>query len=291
MADSIFDIALDKRFTDSPELVLANVDGVDVLLIHNQADGKVYKIQASVLASFINAAVSQADILDALSAPYGVATLDSGGRVPSAQLPAYVDDVLEYATASAFPATGESGKIYVALDTNLTYRWGGSAYVEISPSLALGETSSTAYRGDRGKTAYDHSQTSGNPHGTSKADVGLGNVDNTSDANKPVSTAQQTALNAKVTRTSGGVTAASGVATTLFTAADYTTYELRTFLYGGNTAFMATATIISDGTGVGLFNYEHGAWVSISLSGKDVQVTQNSGAENSVRWVLTTLPN
>ena len=88
----------------------------------------------------------------------GVAELGSDGKVPSAQLPSYVDDVLEYASLSAFPATGESGKIYVALDTNKTYRWSGSAYVEISPSLALGETSSTAYRGDRGKTAYDHSQ-------------------------------------------------------------------------------------------------------------------------------------
>ena len=81
----------------------------------------------------------------------GVAELDSGGKVPTAQLPSYVDDVLEYSSRSAFPSTGEAGKIYVALDTNLTYRWGGSDYVEISPSLALGETSSTAYRGDRGK--------------------------------------------------------------------------------------------------------------------------------------------
>lgn len=122
----------------------------------------------------------------------GVAELDSGGKVPSAQLPSYVDDVLEYATKSAFPVTGETGKIYVALDTNKTYRWGGSSYVEISESLALGETSSTAYRGDRGKAAYDHSQlTSGNPHNVTKANVGLGNVDNTSDANKPVSTAQK----------------------------------------------------------------------------------------------------
>lgn len=102
----------------------------------------------------------------------GVAELDSSGKVPVAQLPSYVDDVVEYASASAFPGTGESGKIYVALDTNLTYRWGGSEYVEISPSVALGETSSTAYRGDRGKTAYDHSQVTGNPHGTTAADVG-----------------------------------------------------------------------------------------------------------------------
>lgn len=108
----------------------------------------------------------------------GVAALDASGKIPSAQLPSYVDDVLEYASLSAFPATGESGKIYVALDTNKTYRWSGSAYVEISESLALGETSSTAYRGDRGKAAYDHSQVTGNPHGTTAADVGLGNVDN-----------------------------------------------------------------------------------------------------------------
>lgn len=74
----------------------------------------------------------------------------SGGLIPSQYLPSYVDDVLEYASMTAFPATGEAGKIYVALDTNLTYRWGGSAYVEISPSLALGYTSSTAYPGDEG---------------------------------------------------------------------------------------------------------------------------------------------
>ena len=86
----------------------------------------------------------------------GVAELDNTGKVPSSQLPSYVDGVLEYASTSAFPATGETGKIYVALDTNKTYRWGGSAYTEISESLALGETSSTAFRGDHGKTAYDH---------------------------------------------------------------------------------------------------------------------------------------
>ena len=102
----------------------------------------------------------------------GVAELDSSGKVPTSQLPSYVDDVVEYDSLSAFPDTGEDGKIYIAEDTNLTYRWSGTQYVEISPSLALGETSSTAYRGDRGKTAYDHSQTTGNPHNTTAADVG-----------------------------------------------------------------------------------------------------------------------
>lgn len=110
----------------------------------------------------------------------GVAELDSNGKVPSSQLPSYVDNVLSYASQSAFPATGETGKIYIAEDTNKTYRWSGSAYAEISESLALGETSSTAYRGDRGKTAYDHSQTTGNPHGTTASDVGLSNVPNVS---------------------------------------------------------------------------------------------------------------
>ena len=85
----------------------------------------------------------------------GVAELDASGKVPSSQLPSYVDDVLEYASLSAFPATGESGKIYVALDTNKTYRWSGSSYVEISESLALGETASTAYAGNKGKANAD----------------------------------------------------------------------------------------------------------------------------------------
>lgn len=86
----------------------------------------------------------------------GVAELDATGKVPTSQLPSFVDDVLEYATRSAFPATGEAGKIYIDLSTNLTYRWGGTEYVEISPSLALGTTSSTAFRGDYGNTAYTH---------------------------------------------------------------------------------------------------------------------------------------
>lgn len=81
----------------------------------------------------------------------GVATLGADGKVPSGQLPSYVDDVLEFENKASFPAKGEAGKIYVSKDTNLTYRWSGTAYVEISASLALGETSSTAYAGDKGK--------------------------------------------------------------------------------------------------------------------------------------------
>ena len=103
----------------------------------------------------------------------GYASLDSGGKVPSTQLPSFVDDVLEYANFAALPATGTAGIIYVTMDTNLTYRWSGSSYTEISQSLALGETSATAYRGDRGKTAYDHSQlAASNPHGVTFALLG-----------------------------------------------------------------------------------------------------------------------
>ena len=83
------------------------------------------------------------------------------GTIAAANLPAYVDDVLEFANKTAFPSAGESGKIYVAQDINKTYRWGGTAYVEISPSLALGTTSSTAFRGDYGNTAYQHAVAKG----------------------------------------------------------------------------------------------------------------------------------
>lgn len=93
----------------------------------------------------------------------GVAELDANGKVLASQLPSFVDDVLEYTSKDNFPASGETGKIYVDTSTNTTYRWGGSNYAEISSSIALGETSSTAYRGDRGKIAYDHSQSSHAP--------------------------------------------------------------------------------------------------------------------------------
>lgn len=86
----------------------------------------------------------------------GVAELDANGKVLTSQLPSFVDDVIEAENYAVLPNEGETGKIYVTLDDNKTYRWSGSAYVEISASLALGETDSTAYRGDRGKIAYDH---------------------------------------------------------------------------------------------------------------------------------------
>lgn len=81
--------------------------------------------------------------------------------IPTSLLPSYVDDVIEYSSKSSFPAAGATGKIYIDTSTNLTYRWSGSTYVEISPSLALGTTSSTAFRGDYGNIAYTHATAKG----------------------------------------------------------------------------------------------------------------------------------
>ena len=86
----------------------------------------------------------------------GVASLDANGKIPTYQLPSYVSDVLEFRSFDRFPTTGEVNKIYIALDTNKTYRWGGTVYVEIGSSLALGETSETAYAGDKGKRNADN---------------------------------------------------------------------------------------------------------------------------------------
>lgn len=228
------------------------------------------------------------EFIDSKGAPSGLASLNESGIIPSAQLPSYVDDVIEVDTFSNLPGTGESGKIYIVQDTNLTYRWSGTYYVEISKSLALGETSSTAYPGDKGKATTDklnripdklitdtvnvnqstteavlnfttyrqeaqqigrntltitsattsqaglmsssdktkldglkdqagitsdinavqtnlktHINNKSNPHEVTKDQVGLGNVDNTSDANKPISNATQTALNGKFSATDG----------------------------------------------------------------------------------------
>ena len=114
----------------------------------------------------------------------GVATLDGTGKIPSAQLPSYVDDVVEFANLAAFPGTGSAGILYIALDTNVQYRWSGTVYVKITS----GAVDSVA-----GKTGVVT---------LVKGDVGLGNVDNTSDAAKPISTATQTALDLKATSSS-----------------------------------------------------------------------------------------
>lgn len=69
-----------------------------------------------------------------IGAANGVASLDGTGRVPAGQLPSFVDDVLEFANLAAFPGAGETGKIYIAINTGAQYRWSGSAYVEMVSS-------------------------------------------------------------------------------------------------------------------------------------------------------------
>lgn len=124
---------------------------------------KVGDVDTATVVAYINAMVAAANadnsavadrvkaIEDAKGAASGYASLDENGHVPAAQLPSYVDDVIEAADLASFPEAGETGKIYVALDTNKTYRWSGSQYVVISETLAIGETDSTAYSGSKGK--------------------------------------------------------------------------------------------------------------------------------------------
>ena len=113
---------------------------------HSHAQSEITGLEAALAAKAPNSALTgKADLVD--------------GKVPASQLPSFVDDVLEYAAVANFPATGEAGKIYVATGTNKSYRWTGTTYAEVGGGgVALGETSATAYRGDRGKIAYDHSQ-------------------------------------------------------------------------------------------------------------------------------------
>lgn len=82
--------------------------------------------------------------------------LKANEQIPASLLPGFVDDVVEVDTYASLPVTGEAGKIYVTNDTNKTYRWSGSQYVEIPQSITLGETAETAFRGDLGKVAYEH---------------------------------------------------------------------------------------------------------------------------------------
>lgn len=186
----------------------------------------------------------------ALAQPNGVATLDVSGIVPTTQLPAYVDDVLEYTSLSAFPVTGETGKIYVALDTNKTYRWSGSTYIYITS----GAVDSVA-----GKTGVVT---------LVKGDVGLSNVDNTSDVDKPVSTATQTALNAKqatigytpankagdtftgnVVVSRANVSTSSSIVNTSSTTARFPAQEIRNFT-GGFGGYPVVELINARGTSV-----------------------------------------
>lgn len=147
------DNKIDKEIADRE----AEIDRIE-----NKFDGVTDKLEEALQKEIEDRKAGDTTITNSLNAfistkgqPSGLAELDSTGKVPAAQLPSYVDDVLEYSTKAQFPQTGETGKIYVSKDTNLTYRWTGTQYLEISQSLALGETPSTAYPGDKGKANRD----------------------------------------------------------------------------------------------------------------------------------------
>lgn len=147
------DDKIDKEIADRE----AEIDRIE-----NKFDGVTDKLEDALQKEIEDRKAGDTTITNSLNAfistkgqPSGLAELDSTGKVPAAQLPSYVDDVLEFSTKAQFPQTGETGKIYVAKDTNLTYRWTGTQYLEISQSLALGETPSTAYSGDKGKANRD----------------------------------------------------------------------------------------------------------------------------------------
>ena len=172
----------------------------------------------------------------------GVATLDGAGLVPASQLPSYVDDVLEYANLAGFPATGETGKIYVAIDTNKTYRWSGTTYIYITS----GAVDSVA-----GKTGVVT---------LVKGDVGLGSVDNTADSAKNVLSATKLTT----ARTIGGVSFdgtaninlpgvnAAGNQSTSGNAASATVLQTARTINGVSFNGSANVSVTTAGTGIGV---------------------------------------
>lgn len=186
--------------TGDQTTITGNAGSATVLQTARTINGVSFNGSANIT---INAVDSTARIASSEKGSVnGVATLDATGRIPSAQLPSYVDDVVDLTGGIIATQTGmtsgllyyitgtnkiclatgattgtlsdpESGKVYVDSTTNKTYRYSGSTLVIIGTDLALGETAQTAYRGDRGKTAYDHSQIADgtNPHATTYANI------------------------------------------------------------------------------------------------------------------------
>ena len=171
--------------TGDQTTITGNAGSATVLETARKINGVLFNGSSDITINAVDSTPRIASSL--LATPNGVATLDNAGKVLASQLPSFVDDVLEYASLSEFPALGESAKIYVALNNNKTYRWSGSSYVYITS----GAVDSVA-----GKTGV-----------VTLADMGLGNVNNTSDAAKPVSTAQSAAI-------TGAQTVAASDATT-----------------------------------------------------------------------------
>lgn len=140
---------VDKAYVDAQDTLLGNEFTTALQVLDDK------KVNAT---SAIQALSTKADLID--------------GVIPANQLPSFVDDVLEYENWNQFPVVGEAGKIYVDTTENKTWRWSGSTYVVIGGGgVALGETAATAYRGDRGKAAYDHSLSQGNIHNVTTSEI------------------------------------------------------------------------------------------------------------------------
>lgn len=169
--NKVIKAALDGKAPSTHGHGMAQISGLNEALAGKAPTSHTHTTaQVSGLDTALAGKANAAHNHDAANITSGVLNVDRVPSIPAtkltgiinqANLPSYVDDVLEFANKTAFPIKGESGKIYVDQATNLTYRWGGTAYVEISPSLALGTTSSTAFRGDYGNTAYQHAVAKG----------------------------------------------------------------------------------------------------------------------------------
>lgn len=188
----------------------------------------------------------------------GVATLDASGLVPASQLPAYVDDVLEFANLAAFPATGATGVIYVALDTNKTYRWSGSAYIYITS----GAVDSVA-----GKTGVVT---------LVKGDVGLSLVDNTADASKNVLSATKltTARTISLTGDVTGSVSFDGSANASIVA----TIAANSVALGTDTTGNYAATVAVSGTGLSL--------TGAAGEGTAYTITSNATSANTASTIV-----
>jgi hypothetical protein len=192
-----------------------------------------------------------------------------GGLVPSSQLPSYVDDVLEYANLAALPATGEAGKIYVAIDTNKIYRWSGSVYTEVSPTVGTvwGGIGGTLSNQTDLQTALDGKQASLSGTGFVKSTAGVISYDTNTYLTGITSSQVTTALGFTpydATNPSGYITSSALSAYVPITGASYIQSTGRSSSYGSTNgtstgafnAIMGTstsATWLISGTSAGVF--------------------------------------
>jgi len=286
---------------------------VDISVIDN-ADDVTLNITPTVIEINVNRGSSFAkwgDILGTLSDQTDLQNALNlkanlvGGKVPASELPSYVDDVVEVANYAALPATGETGKIYVTLDNNKIYRWSGSVYIEIAANNAIwgaitGTLSSQTdlqaaldakqddlISGTNIKTIEGQSLLGSGNIDLTKSDVGLSNVDNTSDANKPISTATQTALDAKqntITLTTTGTSGSSTLVGSTLNIPNYTTDISGLVPYTGATANVDLGTHKLTASDL-VVNHASGSGVAASITkggnGEALTVLKTSGSGNA----------